>query len=422
MDITDWQQLFNQDRGKAAEVTVARRQQMASDQREAIWAWEHPSSRAAFAEARQGSLQGVPYAAKDLFHVRGVPTRSGGILHNRDARRTSSLIGQLDQHGAVLVGKTHLHEFAYGLTGENPHFGQVTHPDFPDRDAGGSSSGSAAAVAADLVPFALGTDTAGSLRVPAAYCGLFAWRGMPQSPWITDAFPLAPMFDTAGWLTRSLSDCLQLWRILYEVTESPEQPDIRGAYLPADSLAVEAPSDYAAKLHQTASQWTEISLGPETPLSQACRGVDTTYSILQSTEAYAIHQSSLDQDRAKYGEAVWQRIDRGRRWSASQMDAARLHALKIRAAYDEFFETHDYLVTPISLEPAPKIGTSSDATRQSLLRLNTHVSVAGRPALALPVPLKNGLTLGLQVVFAHERSPAIPAFVKRCSSCFPSES
>jgi len=417
MDIAAWQKIATQNPGQAAELSLARRQHISPAQQEAIWAWQHPATRAAFAEAPEGPLKGVPFAAKDLFHLRGVPTRSGGILPQRDSRKSSALLDRLQALGAVVIGKTHLHEFAYGLTGENPHYGQVTHPHFPERDAGGSSSGSAAAVAAGMVPFALGTDTAGSLRVPAAYTGLCAWRGVPREPWITDVYPLAPSFDTAGWLTRTLPDCLQLWHLLYGSDAQDGNQTAKGVYLPSGHLGLSADAECIAMLHRAAHHLTDQMLPPDHILSQMCIGVDTTYSVLQSTEAFAVHQACLDKNQDRYGQAVWQRINRGRHWTSAQLDAARLHALKIRAAYDTFFADYDFLVTPITLAPAPLVADRNANTRETLLRLNTHVSIAGRPALSLPVFRSDGLSLGLQVVFPSESSPAIPQIMERYKSC-----
>ncbi len=418
MDITAWKTLAEQGPDQAADRWVKQNSSSLTNQAESIWAWRNPDLSRAFTQAPAGPLQGVPYAAKDLFNVAGEITRAGGNLPRRKARKSGHVIERLHQLGAVLVGKTHLHEFAYGLTGENPHFGQVNHPHFPGHDAGGSSSGSAAAVAAGEVPFALGTDTAGSLRVPAAYCGLFSWRGVPHRSDIADAFPLAPSFDTAGWLATSTADCALLWQLL-EGAEQTESPDVEpiGAYLPASALGVSGEAAHLKLLETVASHLATTTVSSTDELARVCRGVDTTYSILQSTEAFTVHQATLDSARHAYGTAVWQRIDRGRRWTALQMDDARMHALRIRAAYDNFFAEHDFLVTPVSLAPAPRVGDTDPSLRETLLKLNTHVSIAGRPALTMPIKLHSGLSLGLQVVFDSPKDPAVPTVLKRCETC-----
>ena len=128
------------------------------------------------ADTAKSELAGVPFVVKDLFDAAGWPTKAGSTFLEEERARPEgdgALVARLRAEGAVLAGKTQLHEFAYGITGENPHYGDVEHPRLPGRTSGGSSSGSAAAVAAGVVPLAFGTDTAGSIRVPAAFCGLF---------------------------------------------------------------------------------------------------------------------------------------------------------------------------------------------------------------------------------------------------------
>ena len=183
MMFADWTELARQDPGLAAQTLLDRIATLAPDQRRAIVAWQmpQPALEATFARqaARRGPLSGVPFLAKDLFPVRGVPMNAGGNFLPKvkgPPNRDSALIEALDEAGAVLAGTTHLHEFAYGLTGENRHWGDVEHPKSRTRTSGGSSSGSAAAVAAGIVPFALGTDTGGSIRQPAGYCNVVGLR------------------------------------------------------------------------------------------------------------------------------------------------------------------------------------------------------------------------------------------------------
>ena len=403
--IRQWAELFRRDPIAAATEFEHGLQAISPDQRGAIWAWRDDGD-AWNSSPPPGVLQGVPFACKDLFHLKNTPTRSGSIMPTPIRSKDGALVAALKSLSALPVGKTHLHEFAYGLTGENPHFGNVQHPKFTDRTSGGSSSGSAAAVASGAVPFALGTDTAGSLRVPASYCGVFSWRGQPGHPWILDASPLAPKFDTAGWIAHSAADTLLLLESLSGELPTPLQRP-RGGYLPAASLHVETDAEAVSLLNRAAQLFTREELGAETPLARVCRGVGRTYGILQSTDAFAIHQARLDSHRDNYGKEVWERIDRGRRWTARDIDIASLHALKIRAGFEQYFAEYDFLVTPSSVEPAPLHHDGRAKIRDDLLQLNTHVSVAGLPTLSLPVFLPGGLSLGLQIIFPHSKSSAI---------------
>ena len=154
-------------------------------------------------------LGGIPYFLKDLFDVAGYPTQCGSQFLSEvrpDPEESCALHNSLTAQGAVFGGKTQMNEFAYGLDGTNPHFGDCPHPRDPGKLSGGSSSGSAWAVACGLVPFAFGSDTGGSIRVPAAFCGLFGLRLEPDK-WGKDGFfPLSPTYDTPGWFTANPMD------------------------------------------------------------------------------------------------------------------------------------------------------------------------------------------------------------------------
>jgi amidase/aspartyl-tRNA(Asn)/glutamyl-tRNA(Gln) amidotransferase subunit A len=414
VSIKFWTTLFQENPETAANEFRRRQQAMAEPQREAIWAWQDTGA-IWNSSASQSSLQGVPFACKDLFHLKDTPTRAGSVLPAPIRKKDGALVAALRSLGALPVGKTHLHEFAYGLTGENPHFGDVQHPYFPDRSSGGSSSGSAAVVGAGVVPFALGTDTAGSLRVPASYCGLFSWRGQPGHPWIADAFPLAPKFDTAGWITHTAADTLLLLESLSGEIPTPDQPP-RGCYLPPSSLHVATDNETEALLQTASYPLASTQMDADSQLACACRGVGKTYGVLQSTDAFFAHRNRLDSHRAAYGPNVWERLDRGRRWSAREIDSAALHALKIRAAFEGLFAEFDFLVTPSTIEPAPLYSDKRTQIRDDLLQLNTHVSVAGLPALSIPVLLRNGLSLGLQVIFPRANSAAIKWVIQQLSN------
>ncbi len=418
MDFAAWQSRFLSDPADAAATFHARRRALPEQQQRAIWAsvsddsvWETARSTDPAAP-----LRGVPFAIKDLFPLAGTPTLAGGILPGRRARQDGALVARLRSLGAIPVGKTHLHEFAYGLTGENPHHGHVEHPAHPGRDAGGSSSGSAAAVAAGVVPFALGTDTGGSLRVPAAFCGLYSWRKTPGDAWIADAFPLAPGFDTAGWLVRSATDFRRLHTALYGDPAAPAAAP-RGVWIPPGVFEVDPAPEATALLSAAAAKFTSEVLDGEHFLCRSFSTTNVAYGVLQSTEAYGVHQFTLDRHRSDYGEAVWQRIDRGRHWTAAQLDSARLTALRVRLAFARFFETHDFVVMPVSTVPAPEITALDQSLRDTLLTFTTPVSLAGLPALTVPVSCGDGLTLGLQVVFPHRHSAALGWVLDRCESC-----
>jgi Asp-tRNA(Asn)/Glu-tRNA(Gln) amidotransferase A subunit family amidase len=417
--IPEWQSLAHEDPAKAAAEVVRRRARLDLDQSAAVWAHlpDEESLARAFAEAGRGALAGTPYALKDVFLVRDLPTRAGGCLsHPPVATSDGALVQALHQAGAVFAGKTHLHEFAYGLTGENPHYGNVVHPRFQDRTSGGSSSGSAAAVAAGLVPFAIGTDTGGSIRVPAAFCGLFGLRLVPHHVWITDAFPLAPSFDTAGWFTATAADLRLVTAALLGLREL-KRP-LRGVSLNVADFGLAAEVHDVQRLEQAAARFAPPA---DSDTADALRAAfeDTVhaYAVLQSREAFRIHAATLDGERERYSDVVWQRIDRGRKWTDDQIASAEVKNATVRLTWTQFFLTYDFLVLPVAPFVALRHPDCDQPHRDALLTLTAPASLGRLPVLTIPVPRADGLTLGLQIVVNSPTSPVIPWALARCETC-----
>ncbi len=360
-----------------------------------------------FAAAKRGApLGAVPYFAKDLFDVAGEPTQAGSTflaevrpLPTRD----SALIARLRELGAVLAGKSHLHEFAYGLTGENPHFGDCEHPRFPGRTTGGSSSGSAALVAAGVVPFALGTDTGCSVRLPAAFCGLFGLRLTPGDRWIRDAFPLAPSFDTAGWFTTTAADLLHAHGALVGWREAAREP--RGVYLTwpdLDPAVEEACAQAAARIAAPADRDLQRDLLAGFTLAAGA------YSTIVAHEGSHGHREWFARYRDRYDPSVRARLESGAALTAAQIDAAHATIADVRRRWTQVFLGYDFLVMPVAPCAALTKAECTPANRQRILALTAPASVAGLPVLTLPVPLPDGLTAGLQIVVNHPQSPVIP--------------
>jgi len=414
MDISAWQALFRTNAGRA-EIEFHRRRTAQSEAQQRA-TWSHVSKLPWTASSDSNCpLCGVPFAVKDLFPANHQTTRAGSAFLRKENLQDSALVSALRDHGAIPVGTTHLHEFAYGLTGENPHYGRLNHPLCPDRTTGGSSSGSAATVAAGVVPFALGTDTGGSLRVPAAYCGIYSWRDVPQHLWIKDAFPLAPSFDTAGWLASNARDLQALYSLLV-TSKQTEIENPRFAFVTARSLGHQISSEFETSLLDRILQLVGPPTGPPSELANRITDSTWAYAVLQSSEAFGIHQRFIDAKKNQYGEVVWQRIDRGRHWTARQLHAARLYQLGVKAAFSTFFRHHDFVVMPVAPTPALKHDDCDQNNRDALLAFNTPVSLAGLPVITVPVFLQDGLSLGLQFIFPSRTSSAIPWLLERCHS------
>jgi aspartyl-tRNA(Asn)/glutamyl-tRNA(Gln) amidotransferase subunit A len=368
---------------------------------------DEPALAARFAAAnRQAPLGAIPYFTKDLFDVAGEPTRAGSafLAEVRPApARDGVLTRRFAAAGAVLAGKTHLHEFAYGLTGENPHYGDCEHPHFPGRTTGGSSSGSAALVAAGVVPFATGTDTGGSVRVPAAFCGIHGFRLTPRDEWIGDAFPLAPSFDTAGWFTRTAADMRHALGALIGWRQSPREP--RGVYLELPGLDTEV-SD-ACRAAATARFAEPAPTDMQADLLHTFADSSFAYAVIQSTEAYAIHRDWMAPCKERYDPAVWARLDRGHRWTDEQRNRAQSILTMVRLKWAQVFASFDFLIMPAAPCAALTKTDCNQVNRDRLLAVTAPGSLAGLPILTVPVPLASGLTAGLQIVVNHPQSPVL---------------
>jgi amidase/aspartyl-tRNA(Asn)/glutamyl-tRNA(Gln) amidotransferase subunit A len=418
--MADWQELAASDPAAAAQELSERLYSRLSEaQQRAMFAWRPTADELLTAFQRVSGVlapfAGVPYVLKDLFPASRLPVSAGsnfpaGIIPVKvpDGKLSHLLRG----FGAVLAAKTQLHEFACGLTGENPHHGDCEHPRFPGCTSGGSSSGSAAAVAAGIVPLAIGSDTGGSIRVPAAFCGLFGLRLMPRHAWIEDAFPLAPSFDTAGWFTANVSDMVMVNQYLLNHAAKGREP--RGVFF--DYFGEGAPQPELAAAVRAAAQKFAPAADDATAgqLRTGFAGMAEAYTVLQSIEAFEVHREWIDLHRGYYSPEVWARIDRGRHWIPAQVESAKAGLQAARLLWTRFFLTFDFLVLPATPFPAlTKAGCTAE-NRLRLLELNTPASLGGLPVLTVPVPLASGLSGGLQIIVNSPASPVIDWALRQC--------
>src|SRR5262245_53092451 len=196
-----------------------------------------PQPNGIFLAGPEEPSEGIRLAVKDLFDTAGLTTTYGSIIYAEHIpERSAEVVTRLEAAGYANVGKTNLHEFAYGITSVNPHFGTVPNPRYPGRMAGGSSGGSAAAIAAGLAEVALGTDSGGSIRIPAACCGIVGFKPGYGLVSMDGVFPLAPSFDHGGPMGASVGACEEMLGVLvdgFETTmlDSPEELDVGVAWL-----------------------------------------------------------------------------------------------------------------------------------------------------------------------------------------------
>lgn len=413
MTLTEWRDLSLESPDQVLQAFRERCDGIDQQEIASAIAWQPDSVPAIEAgeESAEGStewskrpLAGVPFLVKDLYDVAGWPTNASSRFLSSVRgipSVTSPLVRRLCSLGATPVGKTHLNEFAYGLSGRNAHYGHCSHPHFPDRLSGGSSSGSAWAVGKGLVPLALGTDTGGSVRVPASFCGIYGLRLTPDE-WSHDGcFPLSPGLDTAGWFCRTPEDMVTATRLLLEpVTTDGE---LRGVVLDhPDGLAIDPAlrSAYDAFTDRIGLQ-TDPEITRE--FHSATEGLVRNYSVIQSREAIEIHEPWLEEFRDLYQPVVRERILRGRDWSRTDIAAAEVGRERLNSFFDHYFEEHTFAVLPATPFPAPPMDQMGEKARISVLTLTAPASIGTLPVLTVPVFLDDGLSGGLQFIY---RDPA----------------
>jgi aspartyl-tRNA(Asn)/glutamyl-tRNA(Gln) amidotransferase subunit A len=334
---------------------------------------------------------GIPLAVKDLFDTAGLRTTYGSILfadHVPD--RSAEAVVRLEASGYVNVGKTNLHEFAYGISSHNPHFGMVPNPLAPDRTAGGSSAGSAAALAAGLAEAALGSDSGGSIRIPAACCGVVGFKPSRGLVPLEGCLPLAPSFDHAGPMARDVEACARMLEALAPGFERAELSSL-------DELEVGfAWLEYADPLVRTrvraAAELFTHSRDVAFPLPE---GVGEVFL----REVAESHRGRFPEHADAYGDNVRTKLERCLRVTDAQFETAlrRLEEYRERAA--EVVAGIDLLVTPTLAFVAPPAITDDLEIRDSVIRFTYPFNALGWPALALPCgPAEHGLPASVQLV------------------------
>jgi amidase/aspartyl-tRNA(Asn)/glutamyl-tRNA(Gln) amidotransferase subunit A len=360
-----------------------------------------------------GPLRGIPYMVKDMFDVGGLPTFAGSSFLPEvrpKPVRDSAIVRDFGAAGAIVAGKTQLFEFAWGLTGENAHYGDCEHPRFPGRTSGGSSSGSAVAVSAEIVPLAVGSDTGGSIRVPASFCGIFGYRGVPGDAWISDAVPLAPSFDTAGWFTRDAADMRHVLSTLVGLRTNDRQTP-KGCYLEMPGLdpdVAEACRSEAAELTSPSDSTTRDEL-----LEKFAPAAET-YGVLAGVESWRIHRKWAEKHRGRYGHLLRDRLDRAKAISPAQVAAVEPSYEAIKLAWTRFFLSYDFLVMPATPFAALTKAECTHANRLRMLNLTAPASLGALPVITVPVPLPSGMSTGLQVIMNHPQSPVASWLLEVC--------
>lgn len=361
------------------------------------------------ASAGQGALAGVPVAVKDLMGVAGMPLTGGSRAFDAGGTFDAEVVARLKRAGAVVMGLTNLHEFAYGITSDNPRFGRVVNPAAPSRIPGGSSGGSAAAVAAGIVRLAIGTDTAGSIRIPAACCGIVGFKPSYDALPRTGVMDLATSLDHVGPMTRTVEDAAAMFAAMLGMDSLPRWAlaDLRGRAIARLGGYFEDPIDgeVLAALDAAESALRDDGARSERAVAQ---GIEIAPAAMYNTiahEAGAVHADRVKMRGADYGEDVRVRVEAAHFLPGHWYVKAQRMRSEIVAKLEAAFGDADLLLCATLRAPAPPVGAAqvdiggrSFALHTAVTQLTMPFNLSGLPAISVPwTRSRDGVPVCLQL-------------------------
>jgi aspartyl-tRNA(Asn)/glutamyl-tRNA(Gln) amidotransferase subunit A len=364
----------------------------------------------------RGPLHGIPIAHKDLMRTKGVRTTAGSkIFTDYVPQRDAAIVTKLREAGAISLGKTGLHELAYGITSNNPHFGAIHNPWHLARIPGGSSGGSAAAVAAGTLPFATGTDTGGSIRVPASFCGVVGLKPTFGRFNVSGVLPLGFSQDHLGPLTRTVRDAAIAFQAMAEDPSDyipPADSDLTGLRVGfpknffLDRVDPEVEASIRAAFDTAAAAGARV-VEVQVPDMEALRSAAVTCLLVEAASAL---RTFLDR-RSDFGADVLAMLDQGKAISAIDYIEAQRTRRRIGRQFARLFHEVDCIFTPATPMTAPKIGQTTleiggatEEVRAAATRFTRGMNALGLPAISIPCGFsRSGLPIGLQIIAASRQ-------------------
>ena len=368
---------------------------------------------------RGGIASGLSFVLKDVFDVEGVTACAGNpdwLRTHRAATQTAPAVAKLLDLGASLRGLTITDELTLGLSGENFHFGTPTNPAASDRVPGGSSCGSAAAVAGGLVDFALGTDTGGSVRVPASYCGIFGFRPTHGRVSNTGVVPLAPSFDTVGWFARDAKVLRMVGEILLENFTEPTPIRkvliVENLFRDMDTVTAQAiRARLKDMLDDISIECADLSNFPDDSIALA-----DLYRTISGYEEWVVHGQWITQHKPTFGPQVAERFGNAAKVILAQRDEAERIRRSLSKTVYNLLQAGTILCAPTTPAVAPLRGHADiPEVRLPLLRVTALAGLSGLPAISVPLWKCNRIPLGVSFIAGPNRDEDLLALVAKVS-------